>query len=59
MTKYLVCIAQKHTMIPEAICEIEFKASWKGHLSDIIKKAEEVTGIKVDGRTNYIEWVEV
>ena len=57
MIKLLICIAQKHTKIPLAMCEGEFKNNY--HLGDIIKKAEQETGLKVDGYSNYIEWVEI
>lgn len=54
--KYLVCIAQKYTKTPLAICEVELK-NWR--LSDLIKKAEKLTGLKVNGNDNYIEWIEI
>lgn len=58
MTRLLVCIAQKHTKTALAQCELTFK-SRDYHLSDIISRTEKKTGLKVDGYSNYIEWIEV
>lgn len=56
---FLVCIAQKHTKIPESFATITFGEGVNISLGAIVRKTEEATGNKVDGQTNYIEWIEV
>ena len=59
MRTFLVCIAQKHTKTPESFATITFSEGDNISLGAITRKAEAATGNKVDGRTNYIEWIEV
>jgi len=52
---YLVCVCVKHTKIMlSPILVIEVPGEYY-----LANEVEKLTGIKVDGSTNYVDWCEV